>query len=156
MKGARNELSGSALTTWDRLAEPGGLKNRACKACDPAAGKIVVSVATPELRTETPKTVASSKNVTDPDRVGGLTVAVRVTGLPSIEGFAELDSVIETGNGLETTSEKARGTVTASSFREIVKENGLPTVLMGVPLITPAAESSVRPGGSAPLETAHV
>ena len=56
-------------------------------ACDPAASAEVDSVACPPLSAPVPTSVAPSKNCTAPAAVAGVTVAVRVTLPPNVEGF---------------------------------------------------------------------
>src|SRR5438128_11549180 len=60
--------------------------------CAPTAREAVVSVAMPkESSAPVPRLVAPSRNVTVPVgmRAGELTVAVKVTGWPKVDGFAE-------------------------------------------------------------------
>ena len=90
--------------------------------------------------------------VTFPDGVGRLRFAVNVRGFPNNEGFAEVVSVIVIGTGVETAIVNAFGVEPELlSEKVIVKLNGLPAAVVGVPLITPAAGSRASPGGSAPL-----
>ena len=61
-------------------------------------------------------------------------------------------SVIVIGTGVETAIVNAFGVEPELlSEKVIVKLNGLPAAVVGVPLITPAAGSRASPGGSAPL-----
>ena len=60
--------------------------------CAPTAREAVVSVAMPkESSAPVPRLVAPSRNVTVPVGMpaGELTVAVKVTGWPKVDGFAE-------------------------------------------------------------------
>lgn len=63
--------------------------------CDPTASVEVVNVVFPLLSVPVPNVVLPSLNVTVPVAAEGVTVAVKVTDEPYVEGFAEDESAVE-------------------------------------------------------------
>ena len=60
------------------------------------------------------------------------------------------------GAGANTVIERARaGEVVTASFTVTLKLNGLPVVVVGVPLMTPLEALRLRPAGRAPDDTVH-
>jgi hypothetical protein len=88
---------GAAFTLWVNAADVlvanvASPEYFAVIECDPALRAAVVIVALPALSVPLPIEVAPSKNETPPDGVPGellLTVAVKVTDWPVVEGLAD-------------------------------------------------------------------
>jgi hypothetical protein len=68
--------------------------------CDPAASAEVLYVAVPLLTVPVPNFVFPSANVTIPVAVAGVKLAVKVTGEPTVNGFADEVNVIVVPPGM--------------------------------------------------------
>jgi hypothetical protein len=65
--------------------------------CDPAVSVVVINVADPAAKVPIPNGVAPSRNVTVPvivPAVVELTVAVNVTLAPTVDGFADEETLV--------------------------------------------------------------
>lgn len=79
--------------------------------CDPAASADVLYVVFPPLSVPVPRVVVPSLNVTVPVAAEGVTVAVRVTEFPYVDGFDEDATVTEEDdfpNAIPTTDIQQR------------------------------------------------
>ena len=90
---ARVIVEVALFTTWDTAVDTAVLKLEsppycAVIECVPTASELVVRVATPLLIVPVPRDVVPSWKVTGPV-APGVTVAVRVTLAPNVDGFSE-------------------------------------------------------------------
>lgn len=62
--------------------------------CEPRLTLLIAKDATPVFNVTVPSAVLPSVNVTVPAGERPVTVAVRVTGLPSLDGFGDIPKVV--------------------------------------------------------------
>ena len=89
--------------------------------CDPATNVEVLNVVFPLLRVPVPNVVLPSLNVTVPVAANGVTVAVKVTELPYVEGFDEEVSVTEEEDFPNTIPVKAMQPRMRTKTRDIAR-----------------------------------
>ena len=89
--------------------------------CDPPASVEMLNVAFPLLIVPVPSVVLPSLNVTVPVAANGVTVAVKVTELPYVEGFDEEVSVTEEEDFPNATPMKAMQPRMRTRTRDIAR-----------------------------------